>query len=40
MVREGWKSLVMNKLMHGAGALTWYEKEYDELNRIHAKVDR
>ena len=31
MRREGFKSLVVNKLMYDARALTWYEKECDEL---------
>ena len=29
----GWKSLVVNKLMYGAGALS-YEKECEELERL------
>ena len=28
---ERWKSLVLNRIMYGAGTLTWYEKECDEL---------
>ena len=31
--REGWKSLVVNKLMYGVGALSWYEKECEEMGR-------
>ena len=23
--REGWKSMVVNKLMYGCGALAWYQ---------------
>ena len=31
VVRKGFKSLVVNKLIYGVGALTWYEKKCDEL---------
>ena len=24
--REGWKGMVVNKLMYGYGALAWYQK--------------
>ena len=29
--REGWKSMVVNKLMYGCGALAWYQEEFDDL---------
>ena len=29
--REGWKSMVVNKLMYGCGALAWYQHECDDL---------
>ena len=29
--REGWKSMVVNKLMYASGALVWYEHECDNL---------
>ena len=29
--REGWKSIVVNKLMYGCGALAWYKYECDDL---------
>ena len=27
--REGWKSMAVNKLMYGCGALAWYQHECD-----------
>ena len=29
--REGWKSMVVNRLMYGCGALVWYQHECDDL---------
>ena len=29
--REGWKSMVVNKLMYGCGPLVWYPHECDDL---------
>ena len=29
--REGWKGMVVNKLMYGCGALAWYQKKCDDL---------
>ena len=29
--REGWQSMVVNKLMYGCGALAWYQHEYGDL---------
>ena len=29
--REGWKSMLVNKLMYGCGALVWYQHECDDL---------
>ena len=40
MVRDGWKLLVVNNLMYSSGALTWYEKEYDELERMKGEMGR
>ena len=29
--REGWKSMLVNRLMYGCGALVWYQHECDDL---------
>ena len=29
--REGWKGIVVKKLMYGCGALAWYQKKCDDL---------
>ena len=29
--REGWKSMVVNKLMYRCGELVWYQHECDDL---------
>ena len=29
--REGWKSMVVNKMMYGCGALAWNQHECDDL---------
>ena len=29
--REGWKSMVVNKLIYGWGAVAWYQHECDDL---------
>ena len=29
--REGWKSMVVNKLLYGCGALVWCQHECDDL---------
>ena len=29
--REGWKSMVVNRLMYGCGALAWYQYVCDDL---------
>ena len=29
--REGWKSMVVSKLMYGSGTLAWYQAECDDL---------
>ena len=31
--REGWKSMVVNWLMYGCGALVWYQHECDDLEQ-------
>ena len=37
---EGWKSLVVNKLMYGAGAMSWCEKECEELEIFQREMGR
>ena len=32
--REGWKTMIVSKLMNGCGALAWYECECDDLEVI------
>ena len=32
--REGWKTMVVSKLMYGCGALAWYQHECDDLEVI------
>ena len=32
--REGWKTMIVRKLMYGYGALTWYQLECDDLEVI------
>ena len=32
--REGWKTMIVSKLMYGCGALTWYQCECDDLEVI------
>ena len=32
--REGWKTMIDNKLMYGCGALAWYQRECDDLEGI------
>ena len=29
--REGWKTMIVSKLMYGCGALAWYQRECDDL---------
>ena len=29
--REGWKSMVVNRLIYGCGALVWYQHECNDL---------
>ena len=29
--REGWKTMIVNNLMYGCGALAWYQRECDDL---------
>ena len=31
VVREGWKNMVVNKLMYGRRTLVWYQYDYDDL---------
>ena len=33
--REGWKTMIVSKLMYGCGALSWYQRECDNLVVIH-----
>ena len=32
--REGWKIMIVSKLMYGCGALAWYQRECDDLEVI------
>ena len=32
--REGWKPMIVSKLMYGCGARAWYQREYDDLEVI------
>ena len=32
--REGWKTMIVCKLMSGCGALAWYQRECDDLEVI------
>ena len=32
--REGWKTMIVNKLMCGCGALAWYKREWYALEVI------
>ena len=32
--REVWKTMIVSKLMYGCGALTWYQRECDDLEVI------
>ena len=32
--REGWKTMIVSKMMHGCGALTWYQRECEDLEVI------
>ena len=32
--REGWKTMIVSKLMYGCGALSWYQRECDDLEMI------
>ena len=32
--REGWKTMIVSKLMYGCGALAWYQRECDDLEVI------
>ena len=38
--REGWKSMVVSKLMYGAGALAWYQAEYDDLEGMQNEMGK
>ena len=38
--REGWKTMIVNKLMYGCGALAWYQRECDELEVIQNEFAR
>ena len=32
--REGWKTMIVSKLMNGCGALAWYQRECNDLEVI------
>ena len=38
--REGWKCMVVNRLMYGSGALVWYQHECDDLEIRHNGMGR
>ena len=38
--REGWKSMIVSKLMYGAGALAWYQAECDDLDVLQNEMRR
>ena len=38
--REGWKSVVVSKLMYGCGALAWYQHECNDLEVIQNEMGR
>ena len=32
--REGWKTMIVSKLMYGYGAVAWYQRKCDDLEVI------
>ena len=38
--REGWKTMIVSKLMYGCGALAWYQRECDDLEVIQSGFGR
>ena len=38
--REGWKTMIVSKLMYGCGALAWYQRECDDLEVIQNGLGR
>ena len=38
--REGWKTMIVSKLMYGCGALAWYQRECDDLEVIQNGFER
>ena len=34
ILMEGWKTMIVSKLMYGCGALAWYKRECDDLEVI------
>ena len=38
--REGWKEIIVSKLLFGCGALEWYQCEHDDLEVIQNGFDR
>lgn len=38
--REGWKGVIVNKLMYGCGALAWYQSECDDLEVMQNTMGR
>ena len=40
VVRDGWKSIVANKLMYGSGTLAWYQQECGGLEISHNGMGR
>ena len=37
---EGWKTMIVSKLMYGCGALAWYQRDYDDLEVIQNSFGR
>ena len=38
--REGWKTMIVSKLMYGYGTLAWYQRECDDLEVIQNSFGR
>ena len=38
--REGWKTMIVSKLMYGCGALAWYQRECNDLEVIQNGLGR
>ena len=38
--REGWKTLIVSKLIYECGALAWYQRECDDLEVLQSGFER